>query len=64
MFILPDGSKPLMIHILHNNFGPNGVCPRPLGVAAERSVHYFLDYFSSSSVAHTFRDPPSLLWGL
>ena len=26
----------------------------PLGVAAERSVHYFWDYFFLSSMPHTF----------
>ena len=34
------------MHLL--SFGPSGVRALPLGVAAgaERSVHYFLDYFS------------------
>ena len=27
------------------NVGPSGVCALPLGVAAERSVHYICDYF-------------------
>ena len=32
--------------------GPSGVCALPLGVAAERSVHYFWDYFSSFFLRH------------
>jgi hypothetical protein len=37
--------------------GPRGVCALPLGVAAERSVHYIWYYFSSFlflSVPHAF----------
>ena len=29
-----------------NTIGPSGVRALPLGVAVERSVHYFCDYFS------------------
>ena len=43
-------------------FGPSGVRALPLGVDAERSVHYFWDYFSSS-VPHTFL-PEGVVLGL
>ena len=35
-------------------FGPSGVCALPLGIAAERHVHYIWYYFSFFSVPHTF----------
>ena len=45
--------------------GPSGVRVLPLGVAAERSVHYFWDYFSFflSSPPHTFL-PEGVVLGL
>ena len=37
-------------------FGPSKVCALPLGVAAERSVHYFWDYFYRSPLITRGRD--------
>ena len=44
-------------YILKAEIGPSGVRELPLGVAAERSVHYFWDYcsfFLLLSPPHTF----------
>ena len=41
----------------------SGVRALPLGIAAEQSVHYFGDYFSSSSVPHTLL-PEGVVLGL
>ena len=41
----------------NKHVGPSEVCALPLGIAAERSVHYFWDYFSSPfflTGSHTF----------
>jgi hypothetical protein len=41
------------IKVLTQNIGPSGVLALPLGVAAERSVHYFWDIFFLL-LTHTF----------
>ena len=38
--------------LLLKSIGPSGVHALPLGIAAERSVHYFCDYFSFFFLRH------------
>ena len=46
--ILTNLELGFVTHIGIYYFGPSGVRALPLGVAVERSVHYFCDYISSS----------------